>query len=418
MLRCHGHFTPSTVAIELALTLAIAAICAPFATATEALPAKVDLTADLQRLDLQVHAQGGRDVCSLFAVTAVASFENARHGTGTKPYLSEEFLIWAARKAVGKDRDQAMFYEAVHGLNSLGICSEDLMPYVANGERRRQPSAEALADARQRAERWQVHWIRRWNVSRPMSDEQFESVKRALAKGHPVACGLRWPNKLTGPSILSENPPGGVSDGHSIAFVGYTDDTAAPGGGTFRFRNSFGPNWGDHGYGLMSYAYVRKYANDALWLVLGPSGSERPVERFEAAALAIVQHQNCDVQPQSMADYEPKLWTHGRQLFCAAKKGGDVVLAFDVRKAGRYRVRLLATAAPDYGIIAVKLDGTAVPLTCDLYSGRVSPSGSLELGEHEMAAGRHRLRCTVVGKGPASNGFNFGLDAIDLLPVK
>ena len=119
-----------------------------------------------------------------------------------------------------------------------------------------------------------------------------------------------------------------------------------------------------------------------------------------------------------MADFEPKLWTQGRQLFCAAKKGGDIVLAFDVRQAGRYRVRLLATAAPDYGRMAVALDGGAKPETFDLYSGRVSPSGSLELGQHDLAAGRHRLRCTAVGKNPASAGFYFGLDAIDLMEVK
>ena len=118
-----------------------------------------------------------------------------------------------------------------------------------------------------------------------MSDPQFLSLKQALAAGHPVACGLRWPNKLSGSSIISDNPPGGVSDGHSIAFVGYTDDRTAPGGGAFRFRNSFGPSWGDHGYGTMSYAYVRKYSNDALWLRFGKTGSERPAEHFEAAAL-------------------------------------------------------------------------------------------------------------------------------------
>jgi hypothetical protein len=144
----------------------------------------------------------------------------------------------------------------------------------------------------------------------------------------------------------------------------------------------------------------------------------RPIERFEAAALPIMQHQNCETQVQNMADFEPQLWTQGRQLFCAARRGGDVVLAFDVRQAGRYRVRLLATAAPDYGKLAVALDGAAIHETFDLYSGRVSPSGSLELGQHDLAAGRHRLRCTAAGKNPASGGFYFGLDAIDLLGVK
>ena len=74
-----------------------------------------------------------------------------------------------------------------------------------------------------------------------MSDGQFLGLKRALAKGHPVACGLRWPKSLKGSAILSDNPPGGVVDGHSIVLTGYADDPAAPGGGTFRFRNSFGP---------------------------------------------------------------------------------------------------------------------------------------------------------------------------------
>jgi hypothetical protein len=56
-----------------------------------------------------------------------------------------------------------------------------------------------------------------------------------------------------------------------------------------RFRNCFGPNWGDHGFGAMSYAYLRKNANDALWLGFGKPGSERPVERLEAAGLPIAE---------------------------------------------------------------------------------------------------------------------------------
>ena len=248
-----------------------------------------------------------------------------------------------------------------------------------------------------------------------MSDGQFVGLKRALAKGHPVACGLRWPKSLKGSAILSDNPPGGVFDGHSIVLTGYADDPSAPGGGIFRFRNSFGAKWGEHGYGTMSYAYVRKYANDALWLTFGKPGSERPVERFEAESLPIVHRQNCDSQPQSMDDFEGRLWSRGKQLFCLAKRGGSVELAFDVHQTGRYRVRLLATAAPDYGKIVVALDGAAAGSAFDLYSGRVCPTGSLELGQHDLSAGKHRLRCTVVGKSPASSNFFFGLDAIDLL---
>jgi hypothetical protein len=37
---------------------------------------------------------------------------------------SVEFLIWAARKSTGHEGEQAMFFEAVHGLNMFGICTE------------------------------------------------------------------------------------------------------------------------------------------------------------------------------------------------------------------------------------------------------------------------------------------------------
>jgi hypothetical protein len=53
--------------------------------------------------------------------------------------------------------------------------------------------------------------------------------------------------------------------------------------------------------------------------------------------------------------------------------------------------------------------------TFDLYCGRVSPSGSLELGNHQLTPGQHRMRFTVAGKNVASTGCLFGVDAIDLL---
>jgi hypothetical protein len=91
-----------------------------------------------------------------------------------------------------------------------------------------------------------------------------------------------------------------------------------------------------------------------------------------------------------------------------------VELEFAVPKTARYRLRVLATAAPDFGTIRMSLGGQSSP-TFDLYSGRVSASGSLELGSYDFPAGKNRLRFSAVGKNPASQGFASGLDAIDLL---
>jgi hypothetical protein len=379
-----------------------------------ALPSHVDLRPEFENFGLACHAQGPRDTCSLFALTALADFESGRGAPGPHPALSEEFAIWAAKKSTGKKGDQAMFYEATHGLNVLGICRSDLMPYLDKSQPLERPSARALADARTRSGRWHVHWIRRWDVNRHLTDAELSAIKHAIAHHHPVACGMRWPKSMKGSQILGVPGKDQVVDGHSVALVGY-DDSPKPGGGVFRFRNSDGPNWGDRGYGLVSYAYVRTYANDALWLQEGPPRSEEPLERFEAESLPIVARQAAETSVQSMDDWERSLWSQGKQLFVVAKKNGFIEQRFVVRRPGRYRIRVLATAGPDFGTIHVRLDGKPVGPAFDLYSGRICPSGSLELGTHEVGGGEHHIRFTSVAKDRASAKFNFGLDALDLL---
>jgi hypothetical protein len=116
-----------------------------------------------------------------------------------------------------------------------------------------------------------------------------------------------------------------------------------------------------------------------------------------------------------MSEWGRTLWSQGKQLLGNAKKGGIVELGFRVDKPGAYRVRVLATAAPDYGKIHITLDSKAIPGEFDLYSGRVCPAGSLELGTHSLVAGAHRIRFAVTGKETASAGYSFGVNAVDLL---
>jgi hypothetical protein len=254
----------------------IAVLALPVTLATQEnprLPASADLAPEFRKLGLTACKQGDRDVCSLFAVTALAEFELAKNAAVRQPRLSEEYLIWAAHKASGGKGDQAMFYEAVHGLNVFGICDDKLMPYASKPDPARKPSAEARADAKQRGERWKVHWIKRWDLKRRLSDAELREIKDALTSGHPVACGLRWPKKLAGHELLQVPAADQVADGHSIVFTGYRDDPQKPGGGVLLFRNSWGVAWGEQGYGVMSCAYAVAYTNDAVWLELGPPHS-------------------------------------------------------------------------------------------------------------------------------------------------
>jgi GNAT superfamily N-acetyltransferase len=51
--------------------------------------------------------------------------------------------------------------------------------------------------------------------------------------------------------------------GHSVTLVGY-DDTKK----RFVFRNSWGTNWGDAGYGYLPYEYLERYQQEAWVLTL------------------------------------------------------------------------------------------------------------------------------------------------------
>jgi hypothetical protein len=379
-------------------------------------PPTVNLGPEFQKFGLTPLQQGDRGDCSLFAATALAEFELAKSDPDGAVRLSEEFLIWAAHAASAtKPDDQAMFYQALHGLNVYGICNSNLMPYANARDSKRKPSKEALADARTRSERWRVHWIKRWDSKTGLTAEELLEIKQTLAHRHPVACGLRWPKKGDGHELLRVPPAKDVEDGHSIALTGFHDDPQQPGGGVLFFRNSFGPEWGNHGYGTMSYAYASTYGNDAVWVQSGAPHSEKPRIRFEAESLPIESRGHCDCETQDMEEWGRGMWSHGKQLVCIARNQGFVQLGLKVEQTGKYRVRVLATAAPDYGRIQTAIDGRAVGRPFDLYCGRVSPSGSLDLGDHELTAGQHHFRFTVEGKNAASTGHLFGIDAIDFL---
>ncbi len=380
------------------------------------LPEAVDLRPQFDEFDLEVEAQGARNTCSLFAISAAAEFEYRRSGHDPGGRFSQEYLVWAADEATGARGDQAMFYEALAGLNEFGMCTAESAPYGGVADDVRRPAEAAVNAARDLRDRWRVHWIKLWDVQQPLTDAQSQAIRSALAAGHPVACGLRWPHRARGHRILDVPSARDVYDGHSIVLTGYREDERIPGGGVFLFRNSNGPRWGDGGYGEMSFAYVGAYANDAVWLECGPAGSERPLLRIEAESARVLASERCRANPQEMSDFGGPMWSGNTQLFCGAWRDGSVTIEFETPMAGEYRVRLRATAAPDFGRVRVTLDGSAIDREFDLYSGRVCPAGSLELGEHQLDAGAHVLRLESVGKSDASEGFAFGIDAIDLLP--
>lgn len=232
-------------------------------TNRDAPPAAVDLRPLFQRAGLTPRHQGARGTCSVFAVTAALEFALAG---AARPAirLSPEYLNWAANQAVGKPVDGGFFSDLCQGYQDWGVCDETDMPYAARFDPARQPDPAAIDRAKRRPrEAAQPHWIKRWNVRTGLTGTELASIRQALADGHPVCAGCRWPKQEQWQDgVLAMCPPAGVFDGHSVLLLGYQADPARPGGGTFRFYN---PNRPDQEC-RMTWEYARAYMNDAVWL--------------------------------------------------------------------------------------------------------------------------------------------------------
>jgi len=67
--------------------------------------------------------------------------------------------------------------------------------------------------------------------------------------------------------------------------------------------------------------------------------------------------------------------------------------------------------------VQLSLDGKAVGEPIDLYNAGVVPSGPIEPGTHELAAGQHKLTVQIVAANPnAVPSYMFGLDRVILEP--
>ena len=92
-------------------------------------------------------------------------------------------------------------------------------------------------------------------------------------------------------------------------------------------------------------------------------------------------------------------------------------LTLPVKDAGEYEVICHFCKAADYGRFSIQV-GEAPAQEVDLYHDGVAPSGPVSLGRATMSAGNNPLVVKVTGKAGGSTGYLFGLDAVELKPVK
>jgi hypothetical protein len=229
----------------------------------------VDLRPTITQHGMAAKDQGARNTCSVFAITFLHEYEFATKKGFAKPHFSEEYLNYAKNVVNNMQTDGGFFDLIDNGYQAWGCYPRRFVPYQATYD----PSyvvPQSYMNAAKKWDRLKTTFVKKWDKTRGLSDAELNTALGYLDNGIPFAGGFLWPtnfqleNHLGIQMMKTPASKADVFDGHSVAIVGYRRMKSMPGGGYIIFRNSAGPDWGDHGYGYMPFAYLKAYCNDVI----------------------------------------------------------------------------------------------------------------------------------------------------------
>jgi C1A family cysteine protease len=211
----------------------------------------IPVSFDFTKLMSPVRNQGNEGTCVAFAsVTGVKEFQDK------KEYhklirLSPRFLYNLCKKFDGIPFEDGTYPRiAMKVLLNHGVCHESFWPYVS--QKKGLPRKGADKDAI----KFKIKAYARIKF-------QLE-MKRSLLINGPFLAGVRvyksWFTEKVKRSGFVPMPKRNedLVGGHAICIVGYDDKSSI-----FKFKNSWGANWGSDGYGYLPYEYIKKYCSDA-----------------------------------------------------------------------------------------------------------------------------------------------------------
>ena len=224
-----------------------AAIAAP----PKILPASVDLRAQCS----PVENQGQLGSCTANALVGSLEFLEIKAGKPATD-LSRLFVYYNERAIEGTINEDAgaMIRDGVKSLVKQGVCTEKAWPYVIGKFAVKPPAAcfkQGLA-----------HQVLSYHRILTVQE-----MKSCLAEGYPFVFGFTVYEAFESATVAKTGqlnlprPKEKSLGGHAVLAVGYNDAAQR-----FIVRNSWGANWGLHGYFTMPYDYLgnRNLADD-LW---------------------------------------------------------------------------------------------------------------------------------------------------------
>ncbi len=216
----------------------------------EKLPTEIDYTSKMT----PVKNQGREGACVGFAGIGIKEYqEKIDYKLTNDNYidLSERFLYEESKKISGH-REGTTLVACAKVLAKHGVCEDKFWKYIS--KKKQQPLTGAYHNALKF--KIELKWTRITNE---------KELKASLIKFGPVIIGVRvkknWYREVNG-HIPNSSFFDKVLGGHAIALVGYNDKTKE-----YKFKNSWGANWGDNGYGYLPYKEMKKTLMDAICFV-------------------------------------------------------------------------------------------------------------------------------------------------------
>jgi hypothetical protein len=235
---------------------------------------EVNMRPRFEQLGIGAENQGARPSCAVFAVVTALEYQQSP-ANGPAPQLSEEYLIWGTLKTLGQagirlpKTDVPGFdvgfslVEVTQALRAYGIALESELPYHVSSANPviYEPGDDIIASAKLRSP------VNGYVITGRQPAMQIANIINTLNQGVPVIIGLKWPNDaaVNKTGVLDTQTDLAPND-HAVVLVGYRTSTGRIEDTQFLFKNSYGAQWGDHGYGIATYNYLLKNLAIAMFM--------------------------------------------------------------------------------------------------------------------------------------------------------